>query len=100
MTEKITTTRIEPSTLCQTPEEQAAFLTEAWATGEPSVVANALSIIARARAGGMAGVAKDAGITRAAMHKAVSDNGNPRLTSLIGMFKALGIKPTFSLETQ
>ena len=45
-----------------------------------------------ARAIGMTDVAKAAGITREGLYKALSDKGDPRLSTLLGVTKALGIR--------
>ena len=46
------------------------------------------------RARGMADVAREAGVTRASLYKALSENGDPQLTTLLGVMKALGLKLT------
>ena len=74
------------------PEAQAELLTDALETGDASYIANALGTIARAH--GMAQVAKEAGVTRASLYKALSSEGDPQLTTLLGVIKALGMKLT------
>ncbi len=71
-------------------EDQLALLSDAFATGDPAYIANALGIVARAR--GMSRVAQDAGVTREALYKALSSEGDPKLTTLLGVLKALGIR--------
>ncbi len=71
---------------------QAELLTDALETGDAGYIANALGTIARAR--GMAQVARDAGVTRASLYKALSTEGDPQLTTLLGVVRALGIKLT------
>lgn len=51
-----------------------------------------LAVIARAR--GMTEVARGAGVTREALYKALSENGDPRLSTLLGVLKSLGVKLT------
>lgn len=55
-------------------------------------MSHALGIVAKAR--GMSNVARDAGVTREALYKALSDRGDPRLSTLLGVAKALGLKIT------
>ena len=74
------------------PESQAELLNDALASGDAGYVANALGIIARAR--GMTEVAREAGVTREALYKALSENGDPRLTTLLGVARALGVTLT------
>jgi probable addiction module antidote protein len=46
------------------------------------------------RARGMAAIAREAGVTRASLYKALSPEGDPQLTTLLGVMKALGLKLT------
>jgi probable addiction module antidote protein len=62
-------------------------------TDEPEVLLIALRHIAEAR-GGLAKVAKAAGIERESLHKALSAHGNPRLSTIVGVLKAVGLKLT------
>jgi probable addiction module antidote protein len=78
------------------PESQAELLNDALASGEASYVAHALGVIARAR--GMTEVAREAGVTREALYKALSEDGDPRLTTLLGVARALGV--TFSARVR
>jgi len=76
---------------------QAELLAEAFEAGDPVFIANALGVVARAR--GMTGVAKEAGVTREALYKALSDRGDPKLSTLLGVVRALGMKITATLVT-
>jgi len=60
---------------------------------EPSVLLIALRRIAQAR-GGIAKVAKAAGIERESLYRALSARGNPRLSTLVALTKAVGLKLT------
>ena len=62
-------------------------------TDKPEVLLIALRQIAEAR-GGLAKVAKAAGIERESLYRALSAHGNPRLSTLIGVMKAIGLKLT------
>ncbi len=73
-----------------TAEEQAELLNDALASGNAAYVAQALGVIARAR--GMAAVAREAGVTREALYKSLSEEGDPRLTTLLGVMEALGMR--------
>lgn len=74
----------------ETEEDFAELLTDAMETGDAAYIANALGVVARAR--GMTQVAKDAGVTREALYKALSPTGDPKLSTLLGVMKALGVK--------
>jgi probable addiction module antidote protein len=62
-------------------------------TEEPAVLLIALRRIAEAR-GGIAKVAKAAGIERESLYRALSARGNPRLSTLVAVTKAVGLKLT------
>jgi probable addiction module antidote protein len=62
-------------------------------TEEPAVLLIALRRIAEAR-GGIAKVAKAAGIERESLYRALSAKGNPRLSTLVAVTKAVGLKLT------
>jgi probable addiction module antidote protein len=73
-----------------TPEEIAAYLEAAFEEGDAAFFTHALGIVARAA--GMSKIAADAGVTREALYKALSVSGDPRLSTLLGVFKALGLR--------
>jgi probable addiction module antidote protein len=60
---------------------------------EPRVLLIALRRIAESR-GGIAKVAKAAGIERESLYRALSANGNPRLSTLVAVTRAIGLKLT------
>jgi probable addiction module antidote protein len=60
---------------------------------EPKVLLVALRHLAEAR-GGIAKVAKRAGIERESLYRALSPRGNPRLSTLVAVAKAIGLKLT------
>ncbi len=66
-----------------TAEAQAELLNDALASGNPAYVSQALGVIARAR--GMTGVAREG------LYKSLSEDGDPRLTTLLGVLAALGV---------
>jgi probable addiction module antidote protein len=62
-------------------------------TDEPKVLLLALRHLAEAR-GGLAKVAKKAGVERESLYRALSPTGNPRLSTLVAVTKAIGLKLT------
>jgi probable addiction module antidote protein len=62
-------------------------------TEEPQVLLIALRQIAEA-SGGVAKVAKAAGIERESLYRALSRRGNPRLSTLFAVTKAMGLTLT------
>jgi probable addiction module antidote protein len=79
----------DPAEYMQDERTQAFLLADAAESGDPQYIAHALGAIARAR--GMTQVAKDAGVTREALYKALSSEGDPRLSTLLGVMKALNL---------
>lgn len=57
---------------------------------DPAYIAHALGVIARAR--GMTQVARDAGISREGLYKALSGDGNPSFGTILKVIKALGLQ--------
>ena len=72
------------------PDDQAELIADAVASGDAAIIRDALNIVARAR--GMSQVARDAGVTREALYKALGPDGDPRMSTLLGVFGALGIR--------
>ena len=85
MTDK--TTLFDAADYLETPEEIAAFLDEALEIGDPAFFARALGVASRAK--GMTRIANDAGLSREAPYRALSEDGDPRLSTLFGVMKAL-----------
>ena len=76
----------------RTPDEMAAYL-DAWLSDAPddaAGIARALGDIARAR--GMTQVARDAGLSRESLYKALSENGNPSFATVLKVARALGVR--------
>lgn len=76
----------------RTPEEVAAYL-EAWieeAPDDAAGIARALGDIARAK--GMTQVARDAGLSRESLYKALGENGNPSFATVVKVARALGVR--------
>ncbi|MBK9163463.1 MAG: putative addiction module antidote protein [Acidobacteria bacterium] len=87
---KIKTTPWDPAEHLNSEEEMAAYLEAALEEGEPSLVAAALGDIARAR--GMTQLARDTGLGRESLYKALSPNGNPEFSTIMKVVQALGLK--------
>lgn len=71
-------------------ELQAELLSDAFDSGDAGYIRLALGVVARAR--GMTTVAREAGVTREALYKALSEDGDPKLSTLLGVTRALGVK--------
>ena len=80
--------------LRERPQFAAEYLKAAMEeTDDPEVLLIALRQVAKAR-GGVAKVAKAAGLERESLYQALSEHGNPRLSTLLGIMKAVGLKLT------
>ncbi|MGH9600728.1 MAG: addiction module antidote protein [Terracidiphilus sp.] len=77
-------------------EAISAYLTEALDGDDPRYIAKALGAVARAR-GGMAQLARETGIAREALYRALSDTGNPELGTALKVMHALGVRLTASM---
>jgi probable addiction module antidote protein len=77
-------------------EAVAEFLTDALESDAPRYIAKALGAVARAR-GGMTELAKATGISREALYRALSEDGNPEFGTALKVMRALGIRLAASL---
>ena len=86
------TTRYDVAEHLRTPEEMAAYLEACLeeAKGDASLIAKALGDIARAK--GMSQVARDAGLSRESLYKALSGERTPGFDTILKVVKALGIE--------
>ena len=71
-------------------EDMAAYLEAALEDGDATAVAAALGDIARAS--GMSGIAREAGLGRESLYKALSHGGNPELATVLKVVRALGLR--------
>ena len=90
--EKTKTMPYDVAAQLRTPGEMAAYL-DAWleeAPDDAAGIARALGDIARAK--GMTQVAKDAGLSRESLYRALSADGNPSFATILKVARALGLK--------
>ena len=71
-------------------ERIAAYLEEVFEDGDPGLIAAAIGAVARAR--NTSAIAKEAGLTRETLYRAFSPDGNPTLSTLTSVTKALGFR--------
>jgi probable addiction module antidote protein len=67
-----------------------AFLIDAFESEDPAVIADAIAIVARSR--GMTALAAETGLTRQALYKALSQDGNPEFATILKVAHALGFR--------
>ena len=89
---KTVTTRYDVAEHLTTPEEMAAYLEAAMeeSGGDAAFVSKALGDIARAK--GMSQVARDAGLSRESLYKALSGERSPGFDTVLKVIEALGLK--------
>ena len=74
----------------ETEEDIAAYLDAALEEGDPALVVAALGDIARAK--GMTQIAREAGLGRESLDKALSPTGNPEFATILKVVAALGLR--------
>jgi probable addiction module antidote protein len=74
----------------ESAEDMAAYLDAALEDGDAVLVVAALGDIARAR--GMTQIARDAGLGRESLYKALSTTGNPEFATVLKVVRALGLQ--------
>ena len=87
---KTVTTPWDPADHLETEEDMAAYLEAALEEGDPVLVAAALGDIAREK--GMSHVAREAGLGRESLYKALSPSGNPEFATILKVVSALGLQ--------
>lgn len=71
-------------------ETIAAYLTEALEDPDPDIFIVAVKTVARAR--GMTQLAKDTGLGRESLYKALAPGAKPRFETVMKVVRALGVK--------
>ncbi|MBD3265469.1 putative addiction module antidote protein [bacterium] len=89
---KTPTTKFDVADHLRTPAEMAAYLEACLeeANGDSAFIAKALGDIARAK--GMAQVARDTGLSRESLYKALSGDRSPNFDTILKVIEALGLK--------
>ncbi len=82
-------------------DERARLYLEACVDEDPgdgSLIRAALNDIARARS--MSGLARDAGLDRSGLYKALSEDGNPSFATVLKVMGALGLRMRIEVSKQ
>jgi probable addiction module antidote protein len=89
---KLKTTRWDSAQHLKTDEDMIAYLDAclAEAGDDPAFIAHALGVIARAK--GMSQLARDTGLGRESLYKALSGEGNPSFGTILKVMHALGVR--------
>ena len=90
------TTRWDSAEYLKTDEDMQLYLEACIeeSDGDPSFIIQALGVVARAK--NMSQLARDTGLTREGLYKALSPEGNPTFSTVTKVAKALGF--TLSLQ--
>jgi probable addiction module antidote protein len=96
---KETFTPFDHTKYLQTEADQIEYLTLCAEDNDPKTLVIALGHVARAR-GGMAQLARDTGVAREVLYRALSDAGNPELGTVMKVLAALGLHMTFAPREQ
>jgi probable addiction module antidote protein len=79
----------DPAEFLDTPEAIAEYLALAFESGDHAVIADALGVAAKAQ--GMSQLARDAGLARPALYRALSAEGRPEFETVLKVLRALGV---------
>lgn len=91
MADKKVETRLwDPAEHLESDEDIAAYLDAALEDGDPTTIVAVLGDIARAR--GMTQLAREAGVGRESLYKALSATGNPEFATVMKVLHALGLR--------
>lgn len=90
MTRPLPTTPFDPADYLESDEAVAEYLTAALETGDAAFIADALGVVTRAR--GMTRIARETGLARESLYRALSAEGNPELATVLRVVKALGLR--------
>ena len=72
------------------PEEVAVYIEAVLEEDDPALLLMALRNVAESQ-GGMAMMAKQSGLSRESLYRTLSKNGNPKISTLMSIMKALGL---------
>ncbi len=89
---RLETIRYDSAEYLETPEDMAAYLEACLeiADGDAAFIAKALGNIARAK--GMTEIAREAGLSRESLYKALSGERTPSFDTILKVISALGLK--------
>ena len=80
----------DPAAYLDDAESLAAYMSEALATEDPAFIADALGVVARAR--GMSEIARQSGLSRESLYRALSPDGNPEFNTILRVVRAMGLR--------
>ncbi|BCX81403.1 hypothetical protein MIT9_P0981 [Methylomarinovum caldicuralii] len=82
----------DPAEHLKDRKDIAAYLAAVLEEGDPAELAQALGVVAKAR--GMTEIAREAGISRETLYRALQPGNSPKMDIIIKVCRALGCKLT------
>lgn len=83
-------TKWDSAEYLKTEKDIMSYIEACLEENDPQLIPHALGVVARAK--GMSQLARDTGISREGLYKALSDQGNPEFSTVMKVFKGLGLK--------
>jgi probable addiction module antidote protein len=80
----------DPAEYLRGAADMASYLEAALEDGDPALVVHVLGVIARAK--GMSQLARETGLGRESLYKALSAEGNPEFATVLKVIRALGLR--------
>ena len=80
----------DPAEYITTEEDVVLHLEAAFEDGDPGVISDMIGAVARSQ--GMADIATKTGLSRESLYRALSPKGNPKLSTLVEVLAALGLR--------
>jgi probable addiction module antidote protein len=90
--------RYDTADYLKTEEDIAAYLDAVMEDGDPALIAAALGDVAKAR--NISKLARDTGMSREGIYRALSGEGNPSFATVMKIAGALGLRLSFRPATQ
>jgi probable addiction module antidote protein len=90
MSKAIAFSKFDPAKYVVTEEDVILYLEAAFEDGHPVVISDMIGAVARSQ--GMAAIAAKTGLSRESLYRALSPKGNPRLSTLVEVLAALGLR--------
>jgi len=80
----------DPAEYLEDKEALAAYLTEAFQTGDAAFISDSLGVVARAI--GMSAIGRKTGLSRESLYRSLSPEGNPEFSTVLKVLEALGME--------
>ncbi len=91
------TKTFDPAAYLESDEAIAAYLESAMESADAAIIADALGVVARVH--GMSRIAKETGLSRESLYKALSAEGNPEFSTVLRVTRALGMRLSVTPST-